>query len=188
MKTKLLIASALILLASNSMAMKITNGKLIGHKEWFSKNANGSFPEKTYLKPLNAKTLPYSYNPKSHDDNKNIISNSTKIGDMQINKTGESITFSSYNNVFVYNNDNKQKLYTIHTSLCSYQDEQHEPFCANAEDQILLDPHGMAGMMRNPELIIPLQTGLHQIVLITSVDNDDNTFMSSADSALTVNP
>lgn len=174
---KLILGIALTSLASASMAMEITHGKLLSHKEWVTGKGVGSF---SAVDPRPKSRL-HKAHKISHDnpvgsEGVQITSSVIDMGDI---KVGSPVTFGSVSYVWILNDSQSVQTYKINGRLCSYGNGVQQG-CNLFEDVITLDPQGIAMSDRWPRLSLSYEkAGKYVVEAATSVDKGQINFESN---------
>lgn len=142
-----------------SYALEIHGGKLISHKEWTTGNAIQSFSKELSSSGLSRVPL--------HDVQQNenisvvVSSHTDPLNDINIS-TNKEVIFTGSDNVWITNNSDIQKVYTVTaalltTAMCSIHTpippSNYRPAASKmAEDVIILDPKGSVWMNKGLSL------------------------------------
>lgn len=155
MKWNILISALLASsIGTNTFALEIVDGKLLGHKEWAT-NDKIQFSFKEVIKKNNKIENISTLIKKKLGATQETIYASNQIDGEELKDNTQTIFSSS--SIDLYNYSNVKQIYSIETQLCRiivWQHKETEYECASAEDQITLFPQGTASYLSNPKIIL----------------------------------
>lgn len=163
MKLKLLFGIAVTAaISSNAIALQITNGKLIDHKEWTTAGAKSFI--KTSKEPLKNIIDQMSNNKLMHVLIKSEIHS--------INTTiGQPTTFTNQGYISVVNKTDSRRDYNYGIGTCASSDVSGNLECVYYENRVQLEPQGEFFDEVMPSLVMTYNTpGVYDISARTFYD------------------
>lgn len=187
MKLKPIFALSLAAIVStNCMAIEITKGKLLSHKEW-STGKVSSFSN-IITKSNRLQVPPAILNKKVDPDAVDRIYASSQINKVE-SIAGKGTTISGYAQTMI-TNGTETHFYDVTTRLCTGKANGNvDDNCVIIHDSFMLDPSGEARISPNPQLTLALDPGYYGVDLNTIIvrDNTNVTFTSYSSNNFNVN-
>lgn len=146
---QLILTATLSLISMNALAIEISHGKLLNHKEWTKGNVKGSIQDITSINPAEKIKLLKStqFDNNTHEDGIYIETNVDQKYVQQNNTTVFGTMFS-----YVENMTPSTQTYTIKTRLCILDRKIANFDCIFVSDTVQLDSHGFFYLSRAPQL------------------------------------
>lgn len=146
---QLILSATLSLISMNALAIEITHGKLLNHKEWTKGDVKGSIQDVININPAEKIKLLKStqFDNNTLEDGIYIETNVDQKYVSQNNATLYGTMFS-----YVENMTPNTQTYTIKTRLCIIDRKTAQDDCIFVSDTVQLDSHGFFYLSRAPKL------------------------------------
>ena len=183
MKIKSLLGSALLIaLSTQAVALEITGGHLVRHKEWANQGSKGAF----VLMHQSARHSLRAMQPVDQDLFSNVLSYANMSA--MTGSVNTMVSISGNNMVWVMNNSNSMKLYQYFYATCVNISDKMQN-CIYYNDYVELAPNGYFDDSHRPELQMTFATaGTYSTSSLARVTDGNNEVMSmsNADASITI--